>query len=73
MDVAALVRAHGCSADCCWYMFATDRGNAMQFYLEMRAWAFWRHAVLVNLFVPEAYQEHEHERHAAFVRLVYGF
>jgi hypothetical protein len=45
----------------------------MNFYLEMRAWAFWRHAVLVNLFVPKDYREHEHARHVAFVRLVYGF
>jgi hypothetical protein len=45
----------------------------MMLYLAMRQAAFWRHALLVNLFVPEAYREHEHMRHAAFVMYVYGF
>lgn len=43
----------------------------MNFYLACRDAALWRHAVLVNLFIPEAYREHEHARHDAFVRLVY--
>lgn len=45
----------------------------MTFYLAMRDAALWRHAFIVDLFVPEAYRAHEHARHDAFVRLVYGF